>query len=88
MNCKKCDKPINLSETGTYNFVDDINRLTIVCSSCKNTKERIYPIGFVGLGIAAIFLAILYISNNLIFGIITIILALFAIIYQLFMIKD
>ena len=83
MKCKKCDKPINLSELGTYTFVDDINHLTLICNSCNKTNERNFPIGFLSLGVAAIFLSVFYIFNHLIFGFITIILVLFAIIFQL-----
>ena len=88
MKCNKCEKPIDLSELDSYNFVDDINHLAVICSNCNKTNEKIYPIGAASLGGATLFLAIFYSSYNLIFGIIAIVLALLAIFFQLSLSKN
>jgi hypothetical protein len=87
MKCKKCEKTIDLSELNTYNFADDINHLAVICSSCNRKNEKIYPIGAASLGGAALFLGIFFSSNYLIFGFIAIVLALLAIVFQLFFSK-
>jgi len=87
MKCKKCEKPIDLSKLNTYSFVDDINQLAVICSSCNRENEKIYPIGAASLGGAALFLGIFFSSNYLVFGIIAMVLALLAIAFQLFFSK-
>ena len=84
MKCKKCEKTIDLLELNTYNFVDDINQLAVICSSCNRKNERIYPIGAASLGGAALFLGIFFSSNYMVFGIVAMVLALLAIAFQLF----
>ena len=87
MKCNNCGKIITLSDLDSYNFMDENNQLIVKCRSCENSNNKIneksYPVGVASLGSAALLLAIFFTFNNLIFGLITIILAIFAIFFQL-----
>jgi len=83
MKCDNWGKTITLIDFNTYNIMDENNQITIKCNTCENSNEKTYPIGIASLGSAAFLLIIFFTFNYLIFGFITIILAIFAIVFQL-----
>ena len=85
MKCNKCGKIITLIDFNSYNFKDENNQIAVKCSSCNDIKEieKNYPIGIASLSGAAFLLVIFFAFNYLIFGFITIVLAIFAIVFHL-----
>ena len=84
MKCDVCGESIVLGDLDSYHFSDENDQLTAKCVLCICKEDNKYFFASCAIIFMAIFfLLIFFVLNNIIFGFLTIVFAIFSIVFQL-----